>query len=873
MTTTARELAPPWARPAAEVCEELGTGPGGLSEEEAARRLAGGRNVLPRGSPPSLAALVGGQLRDTFIRVLLAAGLLTLVIGDASDTAVIGLVVAVNTALGVRQERQAQRAVDALSSLAAPTAALVRAGEPVTVPAEEVVVGDVLVLRAGDLVAADARLLTAVDLCADEAALTGESAPATKTEEPSAADALVADRTCVVHAGTVVTQGRGTAVVVATGPASEVGRLAGLVATTTSPRTPLQLRLDRFGRQVALLVVGLCGLVLLIGVLRGEPLLTMTLAAITLAVAAVPESLPAVVAVSLALAAKRMAACSAVARSLPAVEALGAVTVIAADKTGTLTEGRMSARAVWADGATATATGEGYAPTGTWSAEGQDLTALLEAVALCNDAELAYDGSDWVVTGDPLEGALLALVGRAGLDAAAVRAAAPRTAELPFDHVRARMTTAHARPDGGFRVVCKGSPESVLGLVEDPAGAAAAAAAMAEEGLRVLAVAAHDLPRLPEDLADLDAGLELLGLVGLHDPPRAAAAGAVRACVEAGVVPLMITGDHPRTAAAVARRIGLLRDGDVVVTGADLAQGRGFDLDHARVFARTAPEQKLGIVDELRAAGHVVAMTGDGVNDAPALRRADVGVAMGRSGSEVARQAADLVLLDDDFATIVEAVAEGRRVYDNIRRFLVYGLAGGAAEVLIMLVGPALGMALPLLPAQVLWVNLLTHGLPGVALGTEPGEPDSLRRPPRDPAQGVLAAGVLPAILGIGTTIAAVSLVLAEVAQHRGLPWQSMLLVTLTMQQLYVALVLRSARRSVVATGLRGNPSLLLAVLLNVGLLVLAVQWGPLLELLGTRQLTAGQLGACSLVALATPVGIEVAKAVLRRTRGGVAAA
>jgi Ca2+-transporting ATPase len=811
-------------------------------------------------------SLVLEQLRDTFILILLGAALVSAVSRDAADTLVIGVVVLVNTALGVVQQRKAQRAIDALRSLSVPTAVVVREGRPRRVPAPEVVEGDLVVVQAGDQVPADVRLLEAADLWADESLLTGESVPVQKETAPVEVDTPVADRTCLLHAGTLLTRGRGRGVVVGTGSRSELGRLARLVEAATPPPTPLQRRLAGFGRRIAVLVVILCGVVLVAGVMRGEPLLTMTLAAVSLAVAAVPESLPAVVAVSLALAARRMAERSAIVRTLPAVEALGAVTVIASDKTGTLTEGRLSARELWTPWASATAEGLGYAPTGALRGERKDhssVSALLEACALCNDAHLVHQEGEWDVTGDPLEGALLALAARGGVDVDALRRSRDRLAEVPFDHARSRMTTVHALPDGRCLLVCKGAPESVLGLVAGPTRAAHDAAdALAAEGLRVLAVAARELPSNPLDVAAEEHDLELLGLVGLLDPPREGVAEAVRACTGAGVLPVMITGDHPETAAAVARDLGILVEGTSVLTGRELASGAPVDPETTRVFARTAPEQKLDIVDGLRAAGHVVAMTGDGVNDAPALRRADVGVAMGRSGSDVARQAADVVLLDDDFGTIVAAVEEGRRVYDNIRRFLVYGLSGGAAEVLVMLVGPFLGMTLPLLPAQVLWVNLLTHGFPGVALGAERGETDALRRAPRDPAEGVLGGGLAVVVLAAGALMGLTALTTAVVARAAGAPWQSTILVTLTLQQLWLALTIRSTRRSLLSIGTRGNPLLVWSVAVNVALLLLAVTWSPLMSLLSTERLGAGELGWCLLVSLTTPALVEAVKAV-----------
>lgn len=859
-TLPATGIVAPWGRDAEAVVTALRTDPrDGLGTEEAARRLRGGRNVLPTATPPTLWSLVLDQLRETMIVVLLGAAVLTIAVGDLADSAIIALVVTLNTTLGVLQQQKAQRAVAALASLAAPTARVVRAGRTELMPAEELVAGDVVVVAAGDLIPADGRILQAEGVEADEAPLTGESLPVPKQAVPCLDDSPVADRTSMLHAGTTVTRGRARIVITSTGSGTEVGTLARLLVTTVSPPTPLQRRLARFGRQVAAAVLVLCVVVVLLGLVRGEPFGTMLLTGVSLAVAAVPESLPAVVVLSLAMAAQRMARHAAVVRTLPAVETLGAVTVVASDKTGTLTEGTMVVSSVW------TPAGHLAIP-----AEGPfddlaGLTPLLRAVVLCNDARLVPADGDWTVAGDPMEGALLALAVKAGLDLERVHEQWPRVAEYAFDHARARMTTVH-RTSAGVVVLCKGAPEVVLALIDDQGGDRTAAQQAVDEltdgGLRVLAVAQAERPGRPSGEREAERDLQLLGLVGLHDPPRAAAAAAVAGCQAAGVVPLMITGDHPTTAAAIARTLGILGPDDLVVTGRDVDAGLDpATLAQVRVFARIAPEQKLGIVEALRRAGHVVAMTGDGVNDAPALRRADVGVAMGHGGTEVARQAADVVLVDNNFATLVAAVQEGRRVYDNVRRFLLYGLAGGTAEVLLMLAGPAFGLPLPLLPGQILWVNMLTHGLPGVALGAERPEDDTLQRPPRDPAEGVLGGGLLQRIAVLGTLVAAVSLAVGVAADRGGHPWQSMVFVTLTLQQLGIALALRSQQRSMLRVGLRGNPLLLASLLVNVVLLWLAIAWSPLARLLETTALSWPEIGACAAASLAAPATVEAIKA------------
>ena len=865
----AARTAAPWALSAEEILARAGTdSAGGIDSVAARQRLAadGPNEVAQRAGTP-VWRLVAGQLTDTMIMVLLAAAILTTAVGDVTDTAVILAVIVVNTTLGVLQEVRAGRAIAALSTLTAPQARVVRAGAVQLVPAREVVTGDLLRLAAGDVVPADARLVLAEGLEADEAALTGESLPVVKSAATvSAEDTPLADRAGMVHAGTVVTRGRGEAVVTGTGYRSALGRIARLLDERRVPLTPLQRRLARLGRQLSVAAALLCLLVAGLGLLRGEPLEQMLVTAVSLAVAAIPESLPAVVSLSLALGAQRMAARGALVRHLPAVETLGSVTVIASDKTGTLTEGTMAVQRLWTPAAEAVVSGRGYDPAGEVRPAGggslpAPLVDLLVAGVLCNDAELVpptEEGAGWGAAGDPLEAALLAAAARAGLDPASVRAAHPRVAEEPFDSVRARMTTAHRTPSGPVLVVSKGAPESVLAplVVDEPAGRLAAIRAAAEryaaEGYRVLAVAASTR----DSAGELESGLRVLGLVALADPLRPSALTAVAAARTAGIVPVVITGDHPATVASIASRLGILVDGEPVLTGRQLTADPTV---RAAVYARTAPEQKLDIVSAWQSDGHVVAMTGDGVNDAPALRAADIGVAMGRRGTEVAKQAADLVLTDDDFGTVVAAVAEGRRVYDNIRRFVRYGLAGGAAEILVMLAGPFLGLGVPLLPAQILWINLLTHGVPGVALGVEPAEPDVLTRPPRRPDEGILA-GQLGPILRVAIVLAGTSLALGVWAERTDRPWQSMIFASLALGQLGVALALRGGGRH-----FTGNPFLTIAVAADAALVFGALYWAPLQALLDTEPLGLSDLALVVVASLAGAAAVTVERTVVAR--------
>ena len=831
---------------------------GGLTSAEAAARLArDGRNVLPAPRPVRLWRRVAAQIRDPLVLVLLAAAVLTVATGDWADASVIVLVIVVNTAVGVTQEVKAGQAIAALSRLTAPDARVLRDGEQQLIPAADVVAGDVLVLAEGDIVPADAQVVEAAALLADEAALTGESVPVDK----AAGDWL--DRPGdVVSAGTVIVRGRGRAVVTATGSASAMGRVAALMAPP-SGLTPLQRRMAGVGRALSAAAVVLCAIVMTVGLARGQSAELMVITAISLVVAAVPESLPAVVTLALALGARRMTARHAIIRRLPAVETLGSVTVLGTDKTGTLTGGTMVARRLWTPQGEADISGTGYEPKGQVCRGGRGLEAatapdvaeLLAAAALCNDAALhpPQDGHGWAAVGDPTEAALLAAGAKLGLAPEELRQAWPRVAELPFDSARKKMTTVHRHAGGGMRVICKGAPETMLAapLLADT-GTADAARARAEEfargGFRVLAVASADRPDAPATGPDARAGdgeweqgLRLLGLVAIADPPRQSAAATIASCQAAGITPVLITGDHPATARAIATELGIIGPGDQVADCRKItADTAGPDslLAQARVFARANPEQKLDIIAARQAAGDVVAMTGDGVNDGPALRRADIGVAMGSRGTEVARQAADLVLADDNLATVVTAAEEGRRVYDNIRRFLLYGLSGGSAEIAVMLAGPALGLALPLLPAQILWVNLLTHGLPGVALGGEPASSGSMHRPPRPPAEGVLGAGLWQRILRVGFVVAAVTLAVAVWGQATGRPWQSMAFFALGTTQLAVALGSRAR------PGTLANPLLPLAVAAALALQLAGLYLPFLQELLHTQPLTLTDLAA-----------------------------
>ena len=775
--------------------------PSGLTSA-AAERLLGqvGPNLPPDRPPRSTVKRVADQLRDPMLLLLQAAAVLSAFLRDWPSTAIIVLVVLFNTTLGVLQQRRADHVMAELALLSAPTAHVVRDGRTVEVPASSLVPGDRLLLAGGDLVPADAVVVEAHSLDVDESPVTGESLAVRRSEGDE------------VAGGTRVTAGRAVVRITRTGADSSVGRIATLLLDTQARQTPLQRRLARVSRGLVVLVVALTGVVVALGVLQGRPWGDMVLVGLSLTVAAVPESLPAVVTIALAAGAHRMARRNVVVRSLPAVETLGSVTVVATDKTGTITEGRMDALVVWTEGAR-TDVGSIAERGGPGSAE------LLRDVALCNDASLGEG------TGEPMERALLALVARSGADVGAVRAEWPRTGERPFETAARAMTTMHRSTDGRTLQVCKGAPEAVLPLLGGaPDGALAASAAadeLAAEGLRTIAV------------ADSDDGVvwRLAGLVGIGDPPRAAAGEVVRRLERAGIRVVLVTGDHPGTASAIARQVGIAHAGDQPVEGGDLA---GLTADRRRgltVIARVLPDQKVHVVQGLQDAGEVVAMLGDGVNDAPALRRADIGVAAGMRGSAVAKEAADLVLTDDELGSVVAAVEEGRRILANIRAFLLFGVSGGLAEVGVMLAGGLVGLPVPLLPAQILWINLLTHGLVGIAFGSQPLDPVEMERPPRPPSESMFTRDALVRLVLLSAALTAVVLVVAGVTGGSHDVRRTAVFLTLGIAQLGVALALRSPGGALRSGG-RGVDA---AVLAAVALLAAAVWLPAAQDLLGTE--------------------------------------
>ncbi|MGB5427447.1 MAG: cation-translocating P-type ATPase [Gammaproteobacteria bacterium] len=848
----------------------------GLCKDVVATRQARfGPNQIAETSRRGPWRILLGQFTDFMILVLIAAAIISGVVGEPQDTIAIVVIVLLNAVIGALQEFRAERAVAALRAMAAPEARVRRDGEVLDLPAVQLVPGDIVLLEAGMIVPADLRLLDASELKLNEAALTGESQAIDKhpgcLQETGLA---IGDRFNMAYKGTLIANGRGTGVVVATAMQTELGKVARLLHDRDIQQTPLQQRLAHFGKRLSIAVLVICCVIFLLGMLRGEPLVLMFLTAVTLAVAAIPEALPAVVTVSLAIGAHKMSTRNALIRRLPAVETLGSVTFICADKTGTLTQNRMQLNAVVLGG-------ERHAAL--INADRAVLPGRLlgEALSLNNDSHLDPAGR---VIGDPTEVALYEAALGAGFDRTALEQVLPRIGELPFDAVRKCMTTLHQDSEGVLAFI-KGAPEKILPLcVDQPAISESAvldidalhaqAEALAGEGYRVLAVATRRFDSLPETLRPetIEQQFSFLGLVGLIDPPRPEAAESVRLCRSAGITPVMITGDHAGTARAIATRLGIATEHDTVLTGADLQQLSAAQLEaqvsDIPVYARVTPEQKIRIVEALQARGEFVAMTGDGVNDAPALKRAEIGIAMGKKGTDVAREAADMVLLDDNFATIVTAVAEGRRIFDNIRKFIKDTMSSNSGEIWTLLLAPFFGLPIPLLPIHILWINLVTDGLPGLAFTAEPPEPGIMQRAPRQPRETIFAHGMWQHILWVGLFVGVVSIGTQAWSYTRGdAYWQTMVFTVLTISQLFHSLAVRSERESLFKIGLGSNPAMLAAVLLTVAL-QLAVIYVPVLQtVFHTRALPLADLLLCVAIASMVLVAVEIEKWLMRRGR------
>jgi Ca2+-transporting ATPase len=851
-----------YALPVDETLKELDSSPEGLSQDEAARRLERfGPNTLREEKRISPWEIFLGQFKNFLILLLIAATVISLFLGETLDAVVIFTIVIASAILGFYQEYRAERAMQALKAMASPAASVLRNGEEVEIPAAEVVPGDVMLLTAGDRIPADGRLLLAANVRIDEASLTGEStAVAKEVTAVLPAGTAIGDRKNAVFAATVMTYGRGQAVVTATGMRTEFGRIAKLLQQVEEEPSPLAEKMDFIGKRLGLACLIISLVVMGLGVLRGNPVLEMFIWGVSLAIAAVPEALAAVVTGALAIGVQRAARRKAIVRRLPAVETLGCTTVICSDKTGTLTRNEMTVRQLYAGGQTIEVTGVGFEPAGTFLVTGQPidpradptLQRMLVAGALCNDAHLARINGAWSIKGDPTEGALVVAAAKGALDIAELQQAWPRVGEIPFESERKRMSTVHHEPGGALVAFVKGAPELILERCthwerrgqREPLTQEARREIqerndeMAHGALRVLGVAYRELDKLsPAYEPDvLEADLTFLGLAGMIDPPRDEVKLAIRECREAGIRSVMVTGDHKLTAAAIARELGLLdRDGQSqrrVLEGQELERMTEEELaaivEDVAVYARVSPEHKMKIVGAWKRRRHVVAMTGDGVNDAPALKLADIGVAMGITGTDVTKEASDMVLMDDNFATIVAAVEEGRIIYDNIKKYLVYLLSANVGEIFVLGFAGLVGLPLPLLALQILWVNLTTDGLPALALGVEPPEPNLMRRPPRAADEPVFTTGMYIAISGMGLIMFFGLLpVFYLYWQGEGVAKaQTMVLVSMILFELLRAFSCRSMQSTIVQLGFFSNRWLVLATL-SSALLMVAVIYIP----------------------------------------------
>ena len=898
---------------AEDVLFTLETNPGqGLTQAEAQRRLVEyGPNELIERDRKSPWRILWEQLIAIMVVILIIAAVISALLGDYIDAVAIMVIVVLNAILGFTQEYRAEKAIAALKKLSVPTVKVRRDGQVQEISTRDLVPGDIVLLEAGALVPSDARLLESINLHTQEAALTGESEPVEKNIAILSGENLpVGDRRNMVHMGTEVTYGRGLAVVTETGMNTELGHIAEMIQTVKREPTPLQQRLEQLGRVLAVASLAIVAVVFVLGLLRGEDVRLMFLTAISMAVAAIPEGLPAVVTIALALGAQRMLKRRSLIRKLPAVETLGSVTVICSDKTGTLTENRMTVTVLDVFGETQSI--DALLSKGTpvldvdlaflKHPKVRSLGLLVKAATLCNDAVLERrqnDGNYYRAIGDPTEGALVVAAAQLGMLKPELDTRWPRIAEVPFTSERKRMTTIHrvnVLPDqtdapwreAPFVAFGKGAVDSLLDITthvwsgdraipltdELRQRILTANDSLAKDGQRVLGLVFRPISTLPVNVDEgvLEREVTFIGLVGMMDLPRREVKEAVQTCKTAGIRTIMITGDHPLTATNIARELDIAKD-EPAMTGQDLAKMTVDDLedivDEVPVFARVSPVDKLKIVQALQNKGHIVAMTGDGVNDAPALKKADIGVAMGITGTDVSKEAADMVLLDDNFATIVSAVREGRVIYDNIRKFIKYTLTSNSGEIWVMLLAPFLGMPLPLLPLQILWINLMTDGLPGLALTQEPAERETMRRPPHHPQENIFGGGMLRHILWLGLLMGLVSLGVGWGAWSADKSyWQTMVFTTLTLSQMGNALAVRSGRDSLFKIGLFSNKALLGAVLLTFILQLAVVYLPSMQELFKTVALPPTALLIS--LGLSTVVfwGVELEKWFLRRRSG-----
>ncbi|PKN98900.1 MAG: ATPase [Chloroflexi bacterium HGW-Chloroflexi-4] len=876
-----------------DVFAETGSSLVGLTKQEARDRLERiGPNEIQSVKRTSAWKILLEQFKNILILILLIATIISLILGHGVESIAIAVIVLFAVGLGFIQEYRAERAIEALREMAAPTASVLRDGVEENIPSRELVPGDVILLHTGNRIPADSRLLEAVNLQVEEAALTGESVPVEKHIQPLLVDDLpVGDRKNMVYAGTAATYGRGKAIVVATGMQTEFGKIAKLLQTIESGKTPLQINLDKVGTMLARAAIVVVALIVALGLIRGQPFVEMLIFGIALAVAVVPEALPAVVTISLAIGVQKMVKRNALIRKLPAVETLGSTSVICSDKTGTLTKDEMTVQQLFAGEQLFNVTGSGYAPIGEFKLgdgsavmPSEALIKMLTAAVLASDTQLIAkdEGKDktWDIKGDPTEGALIVAASKAGLEKSQLDHSFPRVQEIPFSSETKRMTTLHQTPEG-ITAYAKGAPEMILNSCDTILTAdgvksldeqtrhevLSAAQNMAEKALRVLAMASKP----NATLENAQSGLTFLGLVGMIDPPRPEAKNAIAVCEQAGIRTVMITGDHPVTAQAVARELGLLASGGRAVTGAELEEMTDDQLysevEDISVYARVSPAHKLRVVGAWQAHGNIVAMTGDGVNDAPALKKADIGIAMGITGTDVTKEAAAMTLTDDNFASIVAAVEEGRGVFGNIKKYLMFLLSSNIGEIGLMAGAALMGLPLPLSAVQILFVNLATDGLPALALSMDPPDDDLMKRKPRNPRTGIFTRPVvtLMSVGGLWSTIINLGLFVWAINSGRGISEaMSMTFVSLVLIQFFKAYNFRSDRNSVVHKPF-ANKWLNLAVLVDIAMLLLVIYVPALHDAFGTYYLPLiDWVIAIGLAITIVPV-LEVAKWMLRR--------
>jgi Ca2+-transporting ATPase len=873
-----------------EVVEELGSDlHKGLTDKEAALLLEkNGPNELQGKPRATLWERLLAQFKDFLVLILIAASAVSAFVGEVTDSLVIVTIVILNAALGVFQESKAEKALEALQKMAAPNSKVLRGGAIQTIPSRELVVGDVVLLEAGDYIPADVRILESMNLKVEEASLTGESVPVEKENAAMDHEASLADRHNMGYMGTVVTYGRGRAIVIGTGMDTEIGKIAEMISSFEEQSTPLQEKLASFGKVLGLLCLAVCAVVFVLGIYQGyrdghlttDEVTLLFMTAVSLAVAAIPEGLPAVVTIVLAIGMQRMVKKNSIVKKLHAVETLGSTTVICSDKTGTLTQNQMTVVRLFADGELLEVSGEGYIPEGAFSRDGKaldieaesGLKLLLEGSALCNDAILQPGAEDkgWRIAGDPTEGALVVVAAKAGFDRDSINEKYPRVQEIPFDSARKMMTTFHRLPDGSVRAFVKGAPDILLNRCNKISNRQAitelndslretifaANSAMAKKALRVLAVGYRDFAEVPANLepGQIEKDLIFVGLLGMIDPPRAEAREAVKICTKAGIRAIMITGDYRDTALAVAIDLGIAQGEHQVVTGQELNAMSKEELckvvKHASVFARVSPEHKVAIVEAFQCNHQIAAMTGDGVNDAPALKKADIGVAMGITGTDVTKETADMVLTDDNFASIVAAVEEGRVIFANIRKFVFFLMSCNLAEIFVVFFAMILGWPIPLLPIQLLWLNLVTDAFPALALGMEKPEPGVMDQQPRDPQEPLLNSNMKKMIVVQSSVLTfavlgAFCYALAYLTPNFqfGAPLtpdidlsmaRTFAFATMISAELLRAYTTRSEHYSVFKIGLFSNKYMNIGVGVSFALLMLAL-YGPLHEIFRTQ--------------------------------------